>query len=278
MEADVEAMSEEELEDTYGNAKSIDFDDLEANEEPLNQEPEPLPVPNKTDVEWSDYVLAQLDETEYYNGKPTVHGLRRIAEKFIGQIYESTTDVVAAPSKDNDFRATVVVTIALRNADGLTGLYSGAADVYSGNTDAPFHKYPVATAETRAEARALSRALKLRTVGAEEVSNVANQNNEPEITNTDLNNVQNIGQDLINNNQINMMDILCKNNQRGMDINVKSLVNMGKQTYDTIRKVPYDKAANMIKVLSEYQRKEKVIPDKIKGYDTNWKESEFYGS
>ena len=131
-------------------------------------------IPDKTSPEWTDYVVDLFEDNELINKNPTCAGLRRLAEQLIGPIVEMNTKVVHAPSC-TDRSATVVVDIVIDSHEGgFTFQYSGAADVfdneYGNNCDAPYSAYPVATAETRAESRALKRALKLNVVAAEELS------------------------------------------------------------------------------------------------------------
>lgn len=125
-------------------------------------------IPNPCDKEWTDYILGLLDpEKEMDNKNPKTDGLRRVAHQVYGP-FSVKTHVVDSPNINNGYRATVVVSIRFLN--DLE--YDGAADVYSGNTDKKFAVHAVATAETRAEGRALRRALKLtKVLAAEELYN-----------------------------------------------------------------------------------------------------------
>jgi hypothetical protein len=121
--------------------------------------------------EWTDYVLKQFVPSELDNGNPKVDGLRRVAFSLLGS-FDSFTDVVQVPSVENAGRATVVVKLAF--TEGLKRHVQGSADVYSGNTAEPFAEHAVATAETRAEGRALRKALMLtKVLAAEETYNAA---------------------------------------------------------------------------------------------------------
>src|ERR1022692_1723307 len=63
-------------------------------------------VPARHSIEWSDYVMGQFLETEVFKQKnekgditglfPKVHGLRRVAQKLIGEIVESECHCVQA--------------------------------------------------------------------------------------------------------------------------------------------------------------------------------------
>lgn len=124
--------------------------------------------PNIGDVKWTEYVLSLMDKNELEEGMPKVDALRRVAYKLFGVFSELRTDVIQAPTMENNDRATVSVTIV--TLDGR--IVSGAADVYVGNTEKKFAIHPVATAETRAEGRALRKLLGLsKILSAEELDN-----------------------------------------------------------------------------------------------------------
>jgi hypothetical protein len=126
------------------------------------------PIPRITDLEWTDYVLGLLSEDEKISGNPTTDGLRRIFEIALNcKVIASTTSIAQSPDPNNEKRATVVhsLTYVLNNlaADKPelnTVTVDGAADVYWGNCDKVYRNHPVAVAETRAEGRALRRAIK----------------------------------------------------------------------------------------------------------------------
>jgi hypothetical protein len=130
-----------------------------------------------TDPDWEDYVMQQFRPDELFNGKnPTVNGLRRVCEVALGPIVGGKVNVVQCPSGDG---GTAVVeyelTVECINQVGsITRVFSSAADAHYGNTDPLFRKYLTAIAETRAEARALRKAMKIKTAAADELSEVAN--------------------------------------------------------------------------------------------------------
>lgn len=127
-------------------------------------------IPDIWSTEWTQYVLGQLSKDELDKGAPKTDGLRRLTEKLMG-IKAIVSNVVAAPNIDNGARATVVVNVTIE--DGST--FSGAADVHFGNTERMYAEHPVATAETRAEGRALRRALRLvKVLVAEELTKPEN--------------------------------------------------------------------------------------------------------
>jgi hypothetical protein len=60
-------------------------------------------------------------------------------------------------------------------------IYSGAADVHLGNTPKEYANHATATAETRAEGRALRKLLCLKTLSAEEKKNATEEQSETAI-------------------------------------------------------------------------------------------------
>ena len=124
-------------------------------------------APHPLSPEWNDYVMGLFTETEMVDGNPLVHGLRRVSEMLLGQIvFSGPTQVFPVQRDDHHGRATVIFTVEFSN--GIR--YSEVADSWEGNTDDTFCAYAVAIASTRAEARALRKALKIRAVAAEELT------------------------------------------------------------------------------------------------------------
>jgi hypothetical protein len=221
-------------------------------------------VPTIHDIEWTDYVLEQLTDDEKIMGNPTTDGLRRIFEKVMDcEIMEATTKVDQTPSRDNEMRATVTFSLTFKPNTATesrlslynTKLVTGAADVYWGNCDKIFRNHPVAVAETRAEGRALRRALRLRkVVAAEEMA----EEIEDHITGNNI--------DKITNNQINFIDVLSKR----LDINVKKLLTKLDISEENIYNISYDNAVTLASMLANYQQKNET-PEEVLGYDSNWK-------
>ena len=225
-------------------------------------EQEELKTPTITDIEWTDFVLQQLSDDEKIHGNPTTDGLRRIFEKVMNcTVVQSDSTLVQAPEPSNDKRASVVHNITWYdlNADANENCkiktVSGAADVYWGNCDKIYRNHPVAVAETRAEGRALRRALRLRkVVAAEEIA----ENVEDDIGADNVNK--------ITNNQINFIDVLAKR----LDINVLELTKNIGIDGSNIKMILHHDALSIIRELSSYQQKIEDIPDSIKGYINNW--------
>jgi hypothetical protein len=224
-------------------------------------EPQKVVTPN--DLEWTDHVLSLLSDDEKISGNPTTDGLRRVFETALDcTIVESTSLVSQSPSPENEKRATVVhsLSFVLNNPVVCQEIkyrtVSGAADVYWGNCDKIYRNHPVAVAETRAEGRALRRALKLRkVVAAEELAKDIEDH-------PDGNNISKIS-----SNQINFIDVLSKR----MNINVNKLLENSGQSDKNIYNIEHGDAINIIKTLSSYQQDVNSISEDIRGYDTNWK-------
>lgn len=239
---------------------------MSKNKKETNSEQQPKTV-SPNDLEWTDHVLNLLSDDEKIAGNPTTDGLRRIFEIALNcTVVESTSKVVQTPAIDNERRATVVHTISyvLNNIypethgfnNSMPRVISGTADVYWGNCDKIYRNHPVAVAETRAEGRALRRALKLRkVVAAEEIAKEIDTDHLEE---------NNIGK--INSTQINFFDVFGKR----LDINIPKLLEKLAIDAKNIYNISYDDAVKTITTLSGYQQSND-IPSDIKGYDSNWK-------
>lgn len=170
--------------------KSIEFETGEG--EQTHESPPPIPLIGSPD--WQSYVLAHLLPGEYFekdNARyPKCAGLRRVAQVLLGDIIESGPTMVFPPEdRANDplfgaGRATVVyeIKIAWKNSPvsyiDLSDvspsqcdirIFREVADAWSGNTPELFSMHPSATAATRAEGRALKKALQLNIHTAEEM-------------------------------------------------------------------------------------------------------------
>ncbi len=226
-------------------------------------------IPSINDLEWNDHVLSLLSEDEKIDGNPTVDGLRRIFEIALNcVVVESTTNVVQSPEPSNEKRATVTHTLTyiLKDADGIsdpgilnTRSVTGAADVYYGNCDKVYRNHPVAVAETRAEGRALRRALKLRKVVAAE-----------ELASTDEDTPDAFSVNKISGNQINFIDQMAKR----LNVNVVSLLASMSIVANNINEVSHEDAVNVIRELSKLQQNLANIPSDVIGYEASWRNNE----
>lgn len=215
------------------------------------------------DLEWNDYVLGLLSDDEKIDGNPTTDGLRRIFETALNcKLVGSQSKVAQSPDISNEKRATVVHSITYRlNEAGTdtphlnTITVDGAADVYWGNCDKVYRNHPVAVAETRAEGRALRRALKLRkVVAAEELANSI----EDDITGDSVSK--------ISTNQINFIDVMSKRLNIN-PINLLSKMNLS----NNVRSLMHEDGVSIIRELSKYQQTIDQIPSDLLGYTEEWK-------
>jgi hypothetical protein len=213
-------------------------------------------TPRMGSKEWNDYVIGLLAADEIVDGAPTVDGLRRVAQELLGPIVSSqSVDVVA-----ND-RQTIVnykVEFLWTYNDGRLDqivTFGGVGDVTDENADFPYCKYRGPLAETRAEGRALKKALGLkRILTADEVN--PNLNTDPK---NKANSAQQAG---IRN--------LCT----VLEINIDKFINTfakeaGEDTPLLIEDISFDFAIKCIQRLNAYQADVsnsiyQVIPDSIK--------------
>jgi len=216
------------------------------------------------DLDWTDHVLGLLSDDEKISGNPTTDGLRRIFEVALNcRVIASTSNVVQSPDPNNEKRATVIHSLTyVLNAESRdrpelnTVTVDGAADVYWGNCDKIYRNHPVAVAETRAEGRALRRALKLRkVVAAEELSKDIEDH-------PDQNSVSKI-----TNNQINFIDVMAKR----LNINVTKLLEDNNLEFKNIYVLSHEDAVAIIRLLSSYQQNMENIAESILGYNNEWK-------
>lgn len=221
-------------------------------------------IPQMTDPDWSDYVLKQFTEDEQIDGNPTVDGLRRVTKKLLGDIISSRCRVIQAPNPSNNYSSTVEHEVVIRwlklesGEDVHERVFTEVADVNEQNCEPEFRRFSSSTASTRAEARALRKALMLkRVVAAEEITQIAP---------VDENNSDRAGK--ITKGQINFIKNLAIRN----DINIMKYINMGKQKYESIEDVDYQTALKMVGHLSKLQRE--GVPENIKGYKSDYYKSD----
>jgi len=55
---------------------------------------EVMAAPEPTDEGWYDFLIDNLYENELVQGNPTTDGLRRLTEKFYGEIVKSKSEVI----------------------------------------------------------------------------------------------------------------------------------------------------------------------------------------
>lgn len=222
-------------------------------------------VPDMLSPEWNDYVMTFFTERELIDGNPLTAGLRRVAEMLVGEIISSKpVDVQRTETNDPIGKTTVVyeVQFLVRNGDKeYVKTYADVADVWAGNTDDLFAVHAPATAATKAEGRALRKALKIRAVAAEELCKKdvsAYLSQQP-------------GQmdERIKPEQIKYLDMNCKK----LDIDVIKFINSGEKEYNSVYEVKRDTAAKMIDIINKIKRGDQDLKDSLKGYKENWNET-----
>lgn len=197
-----------------------------------------------THPQWVETVLDALSEHELYNGTPTTDGLRRVTEYLFGTILESQTNIIYHDPK----RVVAEHCLLIRKHDTDEVIKVNACvDVLADKLPYPFNQHIVSTACTRAEGKALRRALKIRVQTAEEL------NTEEDVSSNEK----------INDQQITAIKTLCRRN----NINLVKLVKKFSQA-KCIDEVSNLEGRLIISKLSEFQRED--IPEELVGYEADW--------
>ena len=261
------------MEDQVVDNVNLDADFEEVNDSPeleiKEDEQEGEVTPSVTSEDWHEYVMSQFKPNELIDGNPITAGLRRVVEVVLGEVIETgPVEVFPATDPNGPGRATVIYRVVLEEYEsGRTKSYSDTADVWHGNTDDLFCAHPVATACTRAEGRALRKALKLRVLAAEELAKkdivgIVQQSVNQQPTDGEWN-----PDEKVSPQQINFIDNKCSQ----LDIDVMKFVNSGSTSYPSVNNVTKDTAKNMIVELNKYQNQTTNIPPEVKGYVSNWR-------
>jgi hypothetical protein len=119
---------------------------------------------------WAQHVMGQFQPDELQEGNPKVDGLRRVAEALLGTIIREDCELISSPSMENNMMACAKATFVFQDENGSVFSFSSLADACGANLTPEFKMYITAMADTRAKARALRNALRLRSsVAAEEL-------------------------------------------------------------------------------------------------------------
>lgn len=178
-EAAVAAMKKSELQARYNQlSNTMDFDFVaETNQQQKPAECLQDMLPKYGTPEWQTYVLSQFQEDELVDGCPKCNGMRRIAQLVLGDIIESKATQVFVTGGEQravtvcyeitfDWKLNRVVAFGNLVSSGEYRVFGGLADCVEDSTI--YGRHPAATAESKAEARALRKALALNVVTAEE--------------------------------------------------------------------------------------------------------------
>jgi hypothetical protein len=208
--------------------------------------------------------MTLFDPSELIDGHPLVAGLRRVSELVLGPIiFSGPTQVFPVQREDHHGRATVVFSVEFAN--GMR--YAEVADSWEGNTDDMFCAFAVAIASTRAEARALRKALKIKGVAAEELTKKDTAKIVRDISNTKASSDGDYNeQSRMSDAQYNFMDVKCKQ----LNIDGKKLFK--EFNVDSGKKVSKKVASDIIDKLNDYQRDKNSIPASITGYQEGWRD------
>lgn len=230
-----------------------------------------MTMPAYGSQEWNDYVMDKFDRKDLIDGNPTCAGLRRVAEDVLGDIVSSRpSQVFPSTDVDGPGRATVVFEVVINWMNsGELRTFADVADVWHGNTDDLFCAHPVATASTRAEGRALRKALKIRCLAAEELTRKKDVESivRESVSAGKPTDGEWDEEDGISAAQIRFMDTKCKQ----LNIDVVKFINMGSESYKSVEDVKKKTASKMLSILNEYQTKNKETPEDIMGYDSSWR-------
>lgn len=220
-------------------------------------------VPSMLSPEWHDYAMTLFTESEMVDGHPLVAGLRRVAELVLGTIvFSGPTQVFPVQREDHHGRGTVV--FAVEFANGVR--YAEVADSWEGNTDDMFCAFAIAIASTRAEARALRKALKIRGVAAEELTKKDTAKIVRDISSTKTaSEGEYDDQGRMSDAQYNFIDVKCKQ----LNINGEKLFSVFH--VDSGKKISKKIASDIIDSLNDYQRDKSSIPQDIIGYQQEWR-------
>lgn len=220
-------------------------------------------APSMLSVEWHDYAMSLFHSSELIDGHPLVAGLRRVSELVLGPIiFSGPTQVFPVQREDHHGRATVV--FGVKFANGME--YSEVADSWEGNTDDMFCAFAVAIASTRAEARALRKALKIRGVSAEELTKKDTAKIVRDISNTKKASEGEYDENSrMSDAQHNFIDVKCK------QLNVDGQKLFSQFGADSNKKVAKKIASEIIDKLNDFQRDKSSIPAELLGYKQEWR-------
>lgn len=214
-------------------------------------------IPDRLSPQWSDWVMKQFDKSELYverDGKkaifPRVHGLRRLAQIYVGEITRSQCHVCTSGPNFSSF----IYEIEFIKENGRKVVYSDAADVSSDNADENYLMFPSALAVTRAEARTLRKALGLITCSAEELA-PKKKGTEEAVVNTDTH-----VPEKINAAQKNHIQTHCKT----LNIHPWCLLNSGVKKYKSTLEISFKEALDFCKILGDWVRDKKSMERYLK--------------
>lgn len=221
--------------------------------------------PDPSSPEWTDYVMGFFEPKELIDGNPLTFGLRRVAELLVGEIISSkpTQVIISHPpgiglSGKTTVQYEVQFLVTRKDGTQYVKTFADVADTWEANTDDIFLVHGSATASTKAEGRALRKALKIRAVAAEELTK--------KDASKYLGQTSDQAEERISKDQINFINLKCQK----MDIDVMKFINSGDKFYQSVYEVKKDVAAKMIQHITEMSKNKSLIVEGIKGYKEDW--------
>jgi hypothetical protein len=233
------------------------FEDVqETNDTTVKEQSSLEKMIERTDPKWHEFVMSLFSEDELVEGMPKVAGLRRVSEKLYGQPHFSgPIQIFPSNEYDNPGRSTVLFSVQFSHAT-----YQEVADSWIGNTDDAFAVYGIAMASTRAEARALRKALGLHGAAFEEITSKDTASIARETSNIKSSGKTTTGEKLEGGASSAQMNLINKLVDRA-NIDIDALFKSFDTTEKTITK---DLASKTIDMLNCYVNKSVEIPEHIR--------------
>jgi hypothetical protein len=228
-----------------------DFEDVEEAEDNFNTSNVVEPAEkllDDTDPAWSDYVMSLFVANELKDGKPRVHGLRRVGKLVLGDTYGVTAEIVDTPSEYNGRRYVARCRIDIYKM----GSFEDVGDC-SLDDNRAFSQYPAALALTRAEARVLRKVLKLNVCAAEEITNESDDDDKAP-WNPD------VEPDMVTQQQLNYMTNQCKK----LKINTTAFAKKYGSPTGEFKNISSEVAQNMITELNGYMKVGVEVPVELR--------------
>jgi hypothetical protein len=201
--------------------------------------------PSYMDPEWTDYVISQLDESEFWEGVPKLDGLRRLVEKLISPIVRVVVDIKPVISTNIAIIATA--TVLLRNGEE----FSAASDATPSSAPEGFRNRLTALADSRAKSKVYREILRLKNISTTEEVNQSIDTDEHELI---------VGSQTILINNL-MKDIKTVHNKTiSLSKLIKQLFPMQSGDINTLK---YSEAGKIVQKLSNFKAKREEITDLI---------------
>jgi len=239
----------------------VDEDDFIVNEdedgvEIVDDSVEEVEKPALGDSGWNDYVLGHFSDDEMMENNPTVDGLRRVAQLLLGPIISSKPVSTSLVPTESGTKSVVNYEVQISFDDDGDDIrtFGGVADADRNNSDKPYDRFLSALADTRAEGRALRRALQLKhVVAAEELGSgekvEKNDDNDP-----------------ITTSQLNVINSLASR----LNINVEAYFKS--KGHELSKKLTKSVGTTAVQDISAYQADATTIPADLLTYDSTWRD------